>query len=77
MLPQTSAYVKRYDDETKCMSFFIKDNELLEKYIIKSGIMLTIVLKMDLITNRSTVKNIWKLKWNLRRLKSKRIFMTR
>ena len=58
MLPQTSAYVKSYDDETKCMSFFIKDNELLEKYIIKSGIMLTIVLKMDLIANRSTVKNI-------------------
>ena len=31
MRPKTSAYVKRYDKQTKQMDFFIKDDELLEK----------------------------------------------
>ena len=32
MLPKTSAYVKNYDGQTKLMYFFIKDDDLLEKY---------------------------------------------
>ena len=32
MLPKTSAYVKHYDGQTKCMYFLIEDDELLEKY---------------------------------------------
>ena len=32
MLPKTSVYVKRYDNQTKCMYFLTEDNDLLEKY---------------------------------------------
>ena len=32
MLPKTSAYVKRYDGRSKWIHFFIKDDDLLEKY---------------------------------------------
>ena len=32
MLPKTSAYVKRYDGQTKWMHFLIEDDDLLEKY---------------------------------------------
>ena len=32
MLPKTSAYVKRFDGQTKQMYFLIEDDELLEKY---------------------------------------------
>ena len=32
MLPKTSPYVKNYDGQTKLMYFFIKDDDLLEKY---------------------------------------------
>ena len=32
MLPKTSTYVKSYDGQTKCMYFFIEDDDLLEKY---------------------------------------------
>ena len=31
MLPKTSAYVKRYDGQTKWMHFLIPDDDLLEK----------------------------------------------
>ena len=31
MLPKTSAYVKGYDEQTKWMHFFIKDDDLLKK----------------------------------------------
>ena len=31
MLPKTSAYVKRYDGQTKWMYFLIQDDDLLEK----------------------------------------------
>ena len=34
MLPNASASVKNYDGQTKCMYFSIKDNGLLNKYII-------------------------------------------
>ena len=33
MLPKSSAYVKRYDVQTKWMCFLIEDDDLLEKYI--------------------------------------------
>ena len=32
MLLKTSAYVKKYDGQTKWMYFLIKDDDLLEKY---------------------------------------------
>ena len=32
MLLKTSAYVKRYDGQTKWMYFLIEDDDLLEKY---------------------------------------------
>ena len=32
MLPKTSAYVKRYDGQSKWIQFFIEDDDLLEKY---------------------------------------------
>ena len=32
MLPQTSAYLKSYDGQTKWMYFLIEDDEILEKY---------------------------------------------
>ena len=32
MLPKTSAYVKRYDGQTKLMYFLTEDDDLLEKY---------------------------------------------
>ena len=34
MLPKASAYVKRYDGQTKWMCFLIEDYDLLEKYNI-------------------------------------------
>ena len=33
MLSKTSAYVKSYDGQTKCMYFLVEDDEFLEKYI--------------------------------------------
>ena len=32
MLPKTSAYVKRYDGQSKWIQFYIEDDDLLEKY---------------------------------------------
>ena len=32
MLPKTSSYVKRYDEQTKWMYFLIEDDDLLEKF---------------------------------------------
>ena len=32
MLPKTTAYVKRYDGQTKWMYLLIEDDDLLEKY---------------------------------------------
>ena len=34
MLPKASAYVKRYDGQTKWMYCFVEDDDLLEKYNI-------------------------------------------
>ena len=56
MLPKTSAYVKSYDEQTAWMSFYIEDDELLEKYNsiwdkISAGI------EMNLIASLSKIKN--------------------
>ena len=32
MLPKTSAYLKRFDGQTKWLYFLIEDDDLLEKY---------------------------------------------
>ena len=32
MLPKTTAYVKRYDGQTKWMYFLIEDDNFLEKF---------------------------------------------
>ena len=32
MLPKISAYVKRYDGQTKWMYFLVKDDDILQKY---------------------------------------------
>ena len=32
MLPKTSAYVKKYDGETKWMTFLIRDDNLMKKH---------------------------------------------
>ena len=32
IIPKTSAYVKSYDGQTKCIHFLIEDDDLLEKY---------------------------------------------
>ena len=32
MLPKTSAYVKSYDEQSKCMYFLNEDYDLLEKH---------------------------------------------
>ena len=34
MLPKMSAYVKRYDGQTKCIYILRKNDDLLEKVII-------------------------------------------
>ena len=57
MHQKLSAYVKRYDRKTKWMYFFIKDDDLLQKYNTiwdKS--------KKNLIARLSTIKFFWKSK---------------
>ena len=56
MLPKMSGYAESFD-ETKYISFLIKDEELL-KNTIKSGIKSEIVLKKDLIANQCIMKDI-------------------
>ena len=55
MLPKTSAFIKRYNGQTKQMCFFIIDNDLLEKC---NTIWLTsvLILKKNLIANLSMIK---------------------
>ena len=52
-----SAYRKDFD-ETKYMSFFIKNEELLKKKIIKFGKSLKILSIKNLIVNHYTMKHI-------------------
>ena len=56
VLPKMSAYKKDFD-KTKCMSFLIKDENLLEKYneIWKKS---TILSKKNLTVNLYKMKNI-------------------
>ena len=63
MIPKMSGYRNKID-ETNCMSFLIKDDELL-KNIITFGIISAILLRKDLIVNQYIMKNIEKLKQNL------------
>ena len=56
ILQKASAYVKRYDVETKWMYFLTKDDELLKNAMLfeeKSAI----VLKRNMIANPFTIKN--------------------
>ena len=64
MLPKISIY-KRHFHGTKKMFFLIKNDELLEKYK-KIRNKVKKVSKEDLITNQSTMKNISKLRENLK-----------
>ena len=51
MPPKTTAYVKRYDGQTKWMYFLIENDDLLEKYsIIIFGIKSVLISKKNLIT---------------------------
>ena len=53
---EKSGYVKRFD-ETKFMSFLVKDYELLQKYN-KIWDKVSNIIKKDLIVNLYTIKNI-------------------
>ena len=55
MLPKTSAYVKRYDSQTKWMYFLIEDDDLLEKYKIWDKV--SADKKKNLIAIPSIIKN--------------------
>ena len=56
MLPNTSAYVKNYDGQTKWMYFLIEDDDLLGKYnTIWNEVSADI--KKNLVASLSTIKN--------------------
>ena len=55
MLPKTSAYVKRYDSQTKWMYFLIEDDDLLEKCKIWDKVSADI--KKNLIAIPSIINN--------------------
>ena len=71
MLPKTSAYVKRYDWQTKWMYFLIEDDGLLEKCNtiwakfssdIKTNLIASLsIIKISLIKNRlgDQVNDFW------------------
>ena len=56
MLPKRSAYVKHFDEQTKCIYFLIKDDDLLN--IILFGIKSLLILEKNLIANLPIIKNI-------------------
>ena len=56
MPPKRSAYVKRFDGQTKCMYFLIEDDDLLN--IILFEIKSLLILEKNLIANLSIIKNI-------------------
>ena len=56
ILQKASAYVKRYDVETKWMYFLTKDDELL-KNPMPFEEKAAIVLKRNMIANPFTIKN--------------------
>ena len=61
MLPKTSAYVKRYDGETKWMYFVIEDNELLE-ICNSTWNRVNNIIKKNFIVSPSTIKKILEAK---------------
>ena len=56
MLPKTSAYVKSYDGQTKCMYFLIEHDDILEKHNTIWG-KVSADVKKNLIAILSTIKN--------------------
>ena len=58
MVPKKSAYVKRYDGQTKWMYFLIGDGNLSEKYNTIWDKFSANMKKRKLITSLSTIKNI-------------------
>ena len=66
MLPKTSAYVKRYDGQTKWMYFWIEDDDLLEKdNTIWNKVKADIKKEFDseLIYYKKILKNRNKISW--------------
>ena len=66
MLPKTSAYVKRYDGQTKWMYFWIEDDDLLEKdNTIWNKVKADIKKEIDseLIYYKKFLKNQNKISW--------------
>ena len=59
ILPKTCILVQSYDDETECLSFFIKGDEFKKKKK-KSGVKSATVLKNSLTANQSRMNNISK-----------------
>ena len=61
MLPKISAYVKRYDGQTKWMYFLIEDDDFLEKYnTIWDKVSTDIKKEFD--SQPVSNKNFWKTK---------------
>ena len=58
MLPNICGYKKKKINETKYISFLIKDDELLEKYNKIWDKVSNSIKKNDLIVNQHTMKNI-------------------
>ena len=58
MLPKTSAYVKRYDGQTKWLNFFTEDDDLLEKYSTICD-KVSADMKKILIANLSIITIFW------------------
>ena len=56
MLPKTNAYVKRYDVQTKWISFFSKGGDLLKKFNTIWDKVSTDIKKKNLIESLSTIK---------------------
>ena len=67
-----SSYRREFD-RTKCISFLIKDEKLLEN-IIRLGKKSATLSKKNLTVNLYTMKNIQKLKQNIIMDKSTQIF---
>ena len=67
------AYRKNFE-ETKYISFLIKDVELLEKHN-EIWEKIKIVSQNSFVVNQYTMKNIWKLKQNPIMEKSTQLFM--
>ena len=66
MLPQTTAYVKNYDGQTKWMYFLIEDDDLFEKYnAIQDKVSADIKKEFDgePVYNKSYLKTIIKSSW--------------